>query len=333
MRKTTFSLLLLFAVLLAFPVSADAFFFRRFLPTIRVQKFQVTDDSHQENSPAIFNQWVVYSDWGGADVDLRIYNLRNKKDKTLITDAGHQTSADIWNKTVVYQSCNVDCDIYGVNIKTKEKFPVAVLPDSEQVSPAIFGHLVVWSDNRNGNYDIYGYNLITTEEFAITDDLIDNHKPRIWGNKVVWYTHLGGGFYIIEGYDLLTKQKFDIAAVNNGYQQSPDIFNNQVVWIDTQNGKAKVYYKNLLTGQEKVLTDSGGKSLPKIYGRYVTWVDNEGVAAHNIYAYDLILGRVVQISDDRTQQASPTIPDIWGNTIVWMSWHTGNGDIYAARVR
>ncbi|NMC76400.1 MAG: hypothetical protein GYA60_03795, partial [Candidatus Methanofastidiosa archaeon] len=36
-----------------------------------------------------------------------------------------------------------------------------------QQRPAIYGDIVVWEDNRNGNSDIYGYNLKTGQEFPI----------------------------------------------------------------------------------------------------------------------------------------------------------------------
>ena len=304
----------------------------RFLPPLRVQKFQITSDPHQENSPNIYQDWVVYSDWGGDGVSLRLYNIRTHEDALLLEKLGHALNGDIYGKTVVVGDHDgVQSDIYGIDLRTHKEFPIAMLPDSNQSDPAIFNHLVVWSDNRNGNYDIYGYSLITRVEFQITNDTLSNHAPRIWGTKVVWYTAIGGGLYSIEGYDIAIKEKFVISSTNYGFQQTPDIFAHHIVWVGSEDGN--IYYKNLATGKEKALTTTGGKSWPRVSQRYVTWVDSEGVGAHNIYAYDLYLGRTVQISDDGAQQISPTIPDIWNDTIVWMSWHTGNGDVYGARVR
>ena len=44
-------------------------------------------------------------------------------------------------------------------------------------------------------------------------------------------------------------------------------------------------------------------------------------------------GEIVEVSNDGPQQPSPTVPNIWENTVVWMSWHTGNGDIYGATLK
>lgn len=51
---------------------------------------------------------------------------------------------------------------------------------------AIYGNIMVWQDNRNGNYDIYGLDLITNEEFQITTDPKDQLYPAIYGDIMIW---------------------------------------------------------------------------------------------------------------------------------------------------
>jgi beta propeller repeat protein len=69
---------------------------------------------------------------------------------------------------------------------------VRVTDDKEESTiqqyPAIYGNVVVWKDDRNGNWDIYGYDLSTENEFQITEDVSDQEWPAIYGNTVVWKT-------------------------------------------------------------------------------------------------------------------------------------------------
>jgi beta propeller repeat protein len=55
--------------------------------------------------------------------------------------------------------------------------------ENSQWLPDIYGDIVVWTDDRNGNYDIYGYNLLTKEEFQITADEADQKSPAIYGDR------------------------------------------------------------------------------------------------------------------------------------------------------
>ncbi len=323
------------AIVFSVVSSANFAFAKNSKPAIEIKKFQITSDGHQENAPAIFKNWVVYADWGDpgreTGIDINLYNLKTGQDEALFSKLGIQSNPDIWKQTVVWNDNNgSDYDVYGMSIKDRKEFPIAVLAGSDQVGPVIYGHIVIWQDNRNGNYDIYGYNLKTKKEFQITDDLLNNYTPRIWEDKVVWYTKIYGGYYNVEGYDLIKEEKFNISSKNNGYQSSPDIFKDKVVWVDSENGN-QIYFKNLKTGKGKILTaDNDIRDTPRISNQYVAWVEDDGVNAHNIYTYDLDKNIIAQVSDDGPQQPSPTIPDIWQDTIVWMSWHTGNGDIYGS---
>ena len=58
--------------------------------------------------------------------------------------------------------------------------------EKNQRSPEIYGDIVVWVDERNGNEDIYGYNLSTQEEFPITTEPHGQSSPAIYQDIVVW---------------------------------------------------------------------------------------------------------------------------------------------------
>lgn len=50
---------------------------------------------------------------------------------------------------------NGNWDIYGYNLIEKEEFQITT-DSSDQRNPAVYGDIVVWTDDRNNNEDIYG---------------------------------------------------------------------------------------------------------------------------------------------------------------------------------
>ena len=86
----------------------------------------------------------------------------------------------------------------------------------DQRSPAIYGDIVVWVDERNGNEDIYGYYLSTQEEFPITTEPHDQSSPAIYQDIVVWADTRNGNTDIY-GFNLLTQKEFQIT--NNPHTQ------------------------------------------------------------------------------------------------------------------
>jgi beta propeller repeat protein len=66
---------------------------------------------------------------------------------------------------------------------------------ADQRNPAIYGNMVVWMDQRNGNADIHGYNLSTGIEVQVTTDPHDQRAPKIHGYTVVWRDERNGHLY------------------------------------------------------------------------------------------------------------------------------------------
>lgn len=134
------------------------------------------------------------------------------------------------------------------------------------------------------------------------------------------------------GYDLGKDVPLNISSRNYGYESNPDIFGDTVVWVDTEDNKTKIYEKNLATDNERIVfqTDTRRLNSPRISNKYIVWVDNLDVSAHDIFAYNRKTEEIVRLCDFGPQGPSPTIPDIFQDTVVWMSWHTTNGDIYGS---
>ena len=301
-------------------------------------RFQITSTGVQENAPLIFKDLVVYRRHGAPDVDIFGYNLRTREEFPLVQRPGHQSPSGLFESYLVYTEDTgnpIDKnDVRLLNYETGEDIPIAGGPEN-QSGGGIYGDLVTYISNigNDGFGDLYVYHIRTGESEFIDSNVA---RPIIWGHNVVWYYHLGSGHYNIKGYNLQREEFFEISSVNNGYQHTPDINGSYVVWRDGRDGKSAIYEKNLDTGKETLVYEvpsSGKLGRPVIANRYIAWVHGRGTGAHDIFVQNRITGEIIEVSNDGPQQPSPTVPDIWEDTVVWMSWHTGNGDIYGATLK
>jgi beta propeller repeat protein len=192
-----------------------------------------------------------------------------------------------------------------------------------QSSPAIYGEIVVFTDDRNGNYDIYGFNLHTKEEFQITTDENDQVSPAIYNDIVVWDDDRNGNSDIY-GFNLSTEEEFQITTDKND-QVSPVIYENIVVWDDYRNRNSDIYGYDLLTGQEFQITkDPSGQNTPAIYNNIVVWNDYRN-GNWDIYGFNLTTKDEFQITDNPHDQESPAI---YNDIVAWEDNRNGNYDIY-----
>ncbi len=300
-------------------------------PSLSANVFQISTNGAQQNSPLIWDNTVVWNDWRGNEgIEIWKYDLINQQESLLKSGSGHQVVYGLWGNKIVYS----DESVYPPALRV---FDITTGLETEVVSnttygqAAIFGNRVLYVEGR-GFGDLYVYNLDSKERKFISSNV---NLPSIWDNTVVWTYGMGSGLYGIRGYELLKEEFFDISAVNDGYQSSPQIHKQTVVWLDASEGKRRVWQKDLLAGEESIVVEEEGTRLssPSVSGKYISWVDDMGTDAHDIFVYSRQSGQVVRLSNFGSQQASPTVPDLYSDTVVWMSWHTGNGDIYGAQLK
>ena len=83
------------------------------------------------------------------------------------------------------------------DLSTKKEKRITTNP-SASYYPAIYGNMIVWDDDRNGNWDIYVYDLATGQESHTTDKL-NQYYPDIYGDKIVWTDMRNGNADIYMG--------------------------------------------------------------------------------------------------------------------------------------
>ena len=106
-------------------------------------------------------------------------------------DAGEQTYADVWGKTIVYIQDNPhSTDLYAHLLAAGEKRRITDSNSYPKNSsyPAIYENLVAFSaiSDANLNCDIWLYDLDANSFTRVTTDPNIQQYPRMWGRYIVW---------------------------------------------------------------------------------------------------------------------------------------------------
>ena len=203
---------------------------------------------------------------------------------------------------------------------------------SDQWGPAIYGDMVVWTDERNSNKDVYGFNLQTKKEFQITTDPYDQCCPEIYKDIVIWVDERNGNRDIY-GFNLQTKKEFQITT--DPYEQwYPAIYKDIIVFVDYRDNIYRIYKYNLSTSEEfPIITYKApywsSMWRPYIYGDILIWMDEvttPDISFPNIHGYNLVTSEEFHIpADEPFPRFSPAI---YGNNILWTERRYGNFDIF-----
>ena len=136
-------------------------------------------------------------------------------------------------------------------------------------------------------------------------------------------------------YDLKKNELFDIST-ESGFQESANIFGDKVVWLDYVTGARGDYnaikMKDLKTGEVTTIYESSTDSLqsPSVSNKYVVWSQSSAQHVGGVRGANLKTGEIFEVQPQGSHQNSHTSTAIWKDTAVWMSFRTGNGDIYGA---
>lgn len=204
-----------------------------------------------------------------------------------------------------------------------EVFPIATGP-LDQVSPAISGGIVVWSEGSFDSWDIYGRSLATGRTFPICTAAGAQVWPSVSGDIVVWEDRRNGDPDYegdVYGYDLSKGQEFIV------YQHAgpmllasrPQISGDWVAWSEYrfEDGGYSAYARNLSTQQEKRLrtvSDEPAGGL-QLRNNVAVWYDFTAAQGHSdVLGYDLATDSPLTVCTKPRNQGDPSTD---GRTIVW----------------
>ena len=218
----------------------------------------------------------------------------------------------------------------GVQLEVDEPFRITD-DRTNQENVAIYGDIIVWQDDRNGNWDIYTFDLTTGKESSITIDKLDQTQPKIHNDYIVW-KDIRNQQGSVEDYpkdynsdiflfDLKSGEEQQITK-NQQYQTKPDIYGDNIVWLDYRNGRFEVFMYYILLGKEqKVSNNEGNCTDVKIYGDTILWKVSFDAADLNdsdeIYLYNITTRRIANLNLTQTIELNGL--DINEKYIAWYS--------------
>jgi beta propeller repeat protein/parallel beta-helix repeat protein len=148
---------------------------------------------------------------------------------------------DISGNKVVWEA---DGDIYGADISNVNDIKIFTIcsDPARQYDPAISGHFVVWTDERNDAGDIYGADISDPEnirELVIVKASGSQQQPAIDGAMIVYISGSNSGGQIMVS--ALTKQcgVIDIALPGFPNGVGPSIDGDAIIWQTSTYGQVE----------------------------------------------------------------------------------------------
>lgn len=174
--------------------------------------------------------------------------------------------------------------------------------------PVLDSNKVVWTNC--GVIHVYD---LSTKKGSTISSFAASH-PAISGNKLVWHDEstVTPKFTV---YDFKNKVRSYITKDVDS-KSIPSIYGKKIVWSANSN----VYIRDISTRtQTKIATGSN----PDIYGNKVSYDSDSAGDRPQIYVYDIITKKIIDVSQYGDNVAS----HIFGNKVIWSDFYTRLGNV------
>lgn len=297
--------------------------------TTTANTFQITTDGSQQKDSLIQKNIIAYDSLS----DVWAYDLDTQVNYPLIQKDGEQYLTGFYKNLILYDNIDIGVSTSEVRMYNSETGKDTLIAGGSvsHTGGVTNGKYVIYLDGGACG-PIHAYNIKKETDAVISPNGCG--PLRISADIVIWGYGAPGGSNIY-GYNLDNNLLFDVVS-DLGFQESPNIFDDKVVYLDYITGSLGDYnaikMKDLKSGQESTIYESETSTLqwPAISDKYAVWSESTAQHVNGIKAADLKTGDVFEVQAQGPHQNSHTMPSIWKNMATWMSFRTGNGDIYAS---
>ncbi len=292
---------------------------------------RITTDPADQLDPALAGNWIVYTDYRGADADVWYYDIARGQELPVTTALGNQVLADVSpTGLIVYDDYDLgDVFLYDVASGTTTNL-TNNLGHGWVQNPAISGDLVVWQDSRDVpdySYEIYGKDLRTGLEFRASQDPMSDQSPDVSGSTVVWERCSVSSCDIVL-YDVSTGIETAVTDTPDRDERNPHTDGARIVYDGGPVGspsESDIYLYDIATGTERALVLPGRQINPHISRDLVSFETLESGLYH-LMLWDLSTGGTYPIAVNPS--ASQYLNDIDGTRVVYTDDRNGQLDIY-----
>ncbi len=227
---------------------------------------------------AIIWQDEIFYDWSQTIDGIVYLNLTNGQLSLVSNATEYSVNPDAYGDIIAWESGWDQKNITYHHISTNET--IKIDRKYNQITPQVYQNYLVWNEYDGvpsvGWTRIYVKNLITSEIVQVGGDGVKS--PSIYGDKIVyehWVFPDDEGDELIRDIYMhnLTSGITIPICTDPGDQLIPKIYEDQIVWIDNNDGGYHIVSHNLQTDETlKVCTDPEfDRYHVDIHGNVVVW--------------------------------------------------------------
>ena len=217
----------------------------------------VTEDPSQQQDSETYKNLITYRDYRNGNWDIYLYDTTTETETQITTSPNPDTDPYIYKDAIVYQNqvSGTNTNIWMYNITTATFKQITNQPGLEE-TPVMHENIITWYDSRNSTwhpelfetgYDVYYYDLKNNTEWRVTKNATASRRTGgIYlntHNKLITWTDIRNNNHDIYLFDLNKNKEKQVTNLT-ALQETPDVYQNTIVWRDWRTGEIGIWKRN-----------------------------------------------------------------------------------------